>query len=191
MTLLPSDTLLPPNASRMERAIELASTPALPVTPIIDLWHPDACPLPALPWLAWTLHVDYWELAETAAQQREAVRVSVATHRYKGTPWSLREIIRKLGFGDIDIIEGIGDLTYDGTYTYNGHMVHGDENAWAVYRVILLDRAVTNDQAAALRAALQSFAPARCHLAALDYQSVPIRYNALAAFDGQYNHGSA
>jgi len=182
---------MPPNASSMERAIMRASAPTLPTTPITDHWNPDTCPASLLPWLAWAMHVDYWELAEIESQQRDAIRVSVAAHRYKGTPWSLREIVQKLGFGNIHIIEGIGKLNYDGAYTYNGHMQHGDPDAWAIYRIVMLDRALTNDQATRLRAALAIIAPARCLLAGLDYQSVPIRYNALAAFDGQYNHGSA
>jgi len=149
---------------------------------------------PLLVHLADQFHVmgiEGWNLAETPEQQRRLIKDAIALHRLKGTPAALHELVERLGFGRISIQEGISNLNYDGQYTYNGHMVHGDPNAWPIYRVILLDRAITNDQATALRAALQTFAPARCRLAGLDYQSVPIRYNALAAFDGQYNHGSA
>jgi len=135
--------------------------------------------------------IEGWNLAETPAQQRRLIKDSIAMHRMKGTPRALHTLVERLDFGRIQIQEGIGHLHYDGVYTYSGHMVHGDPHAWPIYRVILLDRALTNEQAQALRQALAAYAPARCLLAGLDYQSVPIRYNALAAFDGQYNHGSA
>jgi len=135
--------------------------------------------------------VEGWNLSETPGQQRRLVKDAIALHRMKGTPRALHALVERLDFGRIQIQEGIGNLAYDGAYTFNGHMVYGDPDAWPVYRVVLLDRAITNDQAQSLRAALKEFAPARCHLAGLDYQSVPIRYNARAAFDGAYNHGSA
>jgi len=130
-------------------------------------------------------------LAETPEQQRRLIKDAIALHRIKGTPAALHQLVERLGFGRIHIQEGIGNLCYDGTYTYNGDMVYGDENAWSIYRITLLDRAITNDQAASLRAALAAFAPARCQLAGLDYESVPIRYNGTVTFDGQYNYGSA
>jgi len=135
--------------------------------------------------------VEGWSLAETPEQQRRLIKDAIALHRLKGTPAALHQLVERLGFGRIQIQEGIGNLSYDGTYTYGGQMVYGDENAWPIYRITLLDRAITNDQAASLRAALAAFAPARCHLAGLDYESVPIRYNGTASFDGQYNYGSA
>jgi hypothetical protein len=67
--------------------------------------------------------------------------------------------------------------------------LHGHEDAWAVYKVIL-QHPITNDQAAMLRKTLDVFAPARCELASLEYQSVPIRYNNAAKYDGNYNYGS-
>ncbi|HAX3554458.1 TPA: phage tail protein, partial [Escherichia coli] len=92
--------------------------------------------------------------------------------------------------GEVDLIEGTGRLSYDGNRSYNGLFVHGDAAAWAVYRVIL-KQPITNDQAAMLRQTLAAFAPARCHLASLEYQSVAIRYNNTAIHDGSYNHGSS
>lgn len=94
------------------------------------------------------------------------------------------------GFGEVDLIEGTGQIGYDGRHTYNGLFVHGDAQAWAVYRVIL-QQPITNDQAALLRQTLAAFAPARCHLASLEYQSVAIRYNSTTRYDGSYNHGSS
>jgi hypothetical protein len=56
----------------------------------------------------------------------------------------------------VDLIEGTGQIGYDGKHTYNGLFVHGDAEAWAVYRVIL-QQPITNDQAALLRQTLAAF----------------------------------
>lgn len=142
----------------------------------------------ALPWLGeqFSLSGDGWELAESDDVRRMLIKAAIELHRYKGTPWSIREVIRRFGFGEVDLIEGTGRLSYDGNRSYNGLFVHGDAAAWAVYRVIL-KQPITNDQAAMLRQTLAAFAPARCHLASLEYQSVAIRYNNTAIHDGSYN----
>ncbi|MEN2734084.1 phage tail protein I [Escherichia coli] len=146
----------------------------------------------ALPWLGeqFSLSGDGWELAESDDVRRMLIKAAIELHRYKGTPWSIREVIRRFGFGEVDLIEGTGRLSYDGNRSYNGLFVHGDAAAWAVYRVIL-KQPITNDQAAMLRQTLAAFAPARCHLASLEYQSVAIRYINTAIHDGSYNHGSS
>lgn len=146
----------------------------------------------ALPWLGeqFSLSGDGWELAESDDVRRMLMKAAIELHRYKGTPWSIREVIRRFGFGEVDLIEGTGRLSYDGNRSYNGLFVHGDAAAWAVYRVIL-KQPITNDQAAMLRQTLAAFAPACCHLASLEYQSVAIRYNNTAIHDGSYNHGSS
>ena len=146
----------------------------------------------ALPWLGeqFSLSGDGWELAESDDVRRMLIKAAIELHRYKGTPCSIREGIRRFGFGEVDLIEGTGRLSYDGNRSYNGLFVHGDAAAWAVYRVIL-KQPITNDQAAMLRQTLAAFAPARCHLASLEYQSVAIRYNNTAIHDGSYNHGSS
>ncbi|HDS5691512.1 phage tail protein I [Escherichia coli] len=146
----------------------------------------------ALPWLGeqFSLSGDGWELAESDDVRRMLIKAAIELHRYKGTPWSIREVIRRFGFDEVDLIEGTGRLSYDGNRSYNGLFVHGDAAAWAVYRVIL-KQPITNDQAAMLRQTLAAFAPARCHLASLEYQSVAIRYNNTAIHDGSYNHGSS
>ncbi|EIS6522243.1 phage tail protein I [Escherichia coli] len=145
----------------------------------------------ALPWLGeqFSLFGDGWELAESDDVRRTLIKSAIELHRYKGTPWSIREVIRRFGFGEVELIEGLGGLQYDGRGTFNGLYRYGDKRAWAIYRVIL-QRPITNDQALLLRRVLSFFAPARCHLISLDYQAVPVRYNAEAHYDGNYNYGS-
>lgn len=132
-----------------------------------------------------------WQLAESEDARRHLVKNAIHLHRAKGTPWAIREVFRLLGFGDVKLQEGLAGIRHNGEARRDGYYVHGDPKAWPVYRVILLERAITNDQAALLRRLLLSIAPARCRLASLEYQSVPIRHNGSANRDGQYNHGSS
>lgn len=120
-------SLLPYNASAIERALDAATPLALP-TPIADLWNPDTCPADALPWLAWALHVDNWEDAATEAQQRDAIRMSVQLHRKKGTPWAVKRALSTLGL-NVDLIDQheqqamyavYGPPRLDGTWKLDG-----------------------------------------------------------------------
>lgn len=182
--------LLPPSATRLEHlaAATLAST----VTPevITTTRFADTCPAPLLPWLAWARSVDWWELAESEDQQRALISASFRLHQRKGTPWAIKEALAVLGFGDSTIIERATGRRYDGTLAYNGNEPHGDPSQWAVYRVILA-RPVTTVQANRIRRLLAEMAPARCHLAALDYTQAPLTYNGAATYNGNYNHGAS
>lgn len=131
-----------------------------------------------------------WLLTESEDARRNLIKNAVTLHRYKGTPWAIKEMVRLLGFGEATLLEGLGGLVYDAEANFNGIRVYGDTGSWPVYRVFL-GQPVTNDQAELLRRVLRATAPARCRLASLEYTAVPVRYNQVAVFDGQYNHGSS
>lgn len=84
-------TLLPPNATRMERtrADVAAQLARLPVR-IGDLKNPDTCPADWLPWLAWERSVDVWNPDWPEAQKRAAIRASLAIHKRKGTAGAVK-----------------------------------------------------------------------------------------------------
>lgn len=131
----------------------------------------------------------YW-LAESDQMRRRLIKGAYELHRYKGTPWAIREIVRRLGFGEVQIIEGMGNKHHDGEITRDGRYSHGHSDRWAHYRIIM-SNVITNDQAALLRHTLRAFAPARCVLAALDYQASALRHNGRATRDGSFNRGTA
>lgn len=131
----------------------------------------------------------YW-LAESDSARRKLIKGAYELHRYKGTAWAVREIVRRLGFGEVQIMEGLAGRKYNGAITHSGRYVYGSHTHWAHY-VITMNAPITNHQAALLRKTLAAFAPARCVLAALDYQAVPLRYNAQASYDGVFNFGAA
>ncbi|VVT07398.1 phage tail protein I [Erythrobacter sp. EC-HK427] len=88
-------TLLPPNATTYERAIESAAAGELAEvpTPLRDLWNPATCPLGLLPFLAWGVSVDFWDANWTEAEKRAAVASAIADQRCKGTRASLRQVL--------------------------------------------------------------------------------------------------
>lgn len=181
--------LLSPNATQIERNLARAGADAtaLPV-PVTVLYDPEFCPGSALPWMAWQFGVDGWEMAESEDARRALYKGAIALHMRKGTPWAVREVIRRLGFGEVTLIEGRRLRRRDGTGMRNGDFVHGRESAWAEY-IVKLSRPITQDQADKLRAAIERYAPARSKLAALDFTAAPIRHNGFALRDGQYNRG--
>ena len=131
----------------------------------------------------------YW-LAESDQMRRRLIKGAYELHRYKGTPWAIREIVRRFGFGEVQIIEGMGNKRHNGEITRDGRYVHGHSDRWAHYRIIMAN-VITNDQAALLRHTLRAFAPARCVLAALDYQAAALRHNGRIIRDGRFNRGTA
>lgn len=131
----------------------------------------------------------YW-LAESDDARRKLIKGAYELHRYKGTPWAVREIVRRLGFGEIGLIERMGNKTHNGEIRRDGIYLHGHSDRWAHYRIVL-NRPITNGQAALLRRTLAAFAPARCILAALDFQAAPLRHNGQAVRDGAFNKGTA
>lgn len=184
-------SLLPPNATLLERAVEAACAPLgdIPV-PISTIWNPDTCPAALLPWLAWALSVDTWDSNWSEGTKRAVIAASYDVHRHKGSVWSVKEAIRAAGFETPTVLERLGGRTYNGEITHDGRFFHGWERAWALYRVIL-NRPIRNDQVATVRAILDATAPARSELLSLEFQAVANLYDGRSSYDGAYNHGSA
>ncbi|WP_336867772.1 phage tail protein I [Sphingomonas sanguinis] len=90
-------TLLPPNATPLERALEagVARISAID-TPIDTLLDPERIAARWLPWLAWGLSVDAWDSAWPEATKRQAVAESIALHRMKGTRASVDLILSRI-----------------------------------------------------------------------------------------------
>lgn len=67
-----------------------------------------------------------WLLAESSDARRNLVKSAAELHRYKGTPWRIREVIRLLGFGEITLPEGLSGQIRDGAIRRDGVHAHGD-----------------------------------------------------------------
>ena len=98
-------SLLPGNACDLERqaALALAQIQRVPI-PLRQLWNPNTCPTPLLPYLAWSLSVDRWDGNWSDATKRAAIRASFFIHSRKGTIGALRRVVEPLGYL-IEIIE--------------------------------------------------------------------------------------
>ncbi len=87
-------SLLPPNATDQERALDEAIARLGEVAvPIKDLWNPQTCPVAFLPWLAWALSVDNWDATWPVATKRAMITESLELHRHKGTPWAVERAL--------------------------------------------------------------------------------------------------
>ncbi|WP_421780719.1 phage tail protein I [Kiloniella litopenaei] len=91
-------TLLPPNATKEEIALDLTVGDRIDAIPVkIDtLWNPWTCPIEFLPWLAWTVSVDVWDHTWSEQIKRQVVATSIQVHRVKGTPGALQDALDAL-----------------------------------------------------------------------------------------------
>jgi phage tail P2-like protein len=89
------ERLLPFNTSELEQTLEQVHAQRLNAIPLPTptLWHPDTCPEPLLPWLAWALSVENWDREWDVEIKRVVIATSVATHRQKGTLASIRRVL--------------------------------------------------------------------------------------------------
>jgi phage tail P2-like protein len=168
-----SDTLLPPNATKFERALE-GSTSRVSDVPILvrESWNPDTCPVELLPWLAWAFSVDSWDGSWDEATKRSVIRTAFDVQRRKGTVASVKTIRDSFGFSDGVLQEG---LAAGGT--------------WAQYK-FTFTRLLTIAQCAAAQRAIRATAPSRDQLLSFDHTSTPLYYNGAATYDGTYAHGA-
>jgi phage tail P2-like protein len=93
-------SLLPPNSTDQERAIEAAAQRAteLPAS-MRTLWDAQTCPANLLPWLAWAFSVDEWSADWTEVQKRSVIAASIGIHQRKGTVGAVRRVLESFGVG--------------------------------------------------------------------------------------------
>lgn len=103
------NSLLPPNASQFEQAVE-AATARIGKTPVpnAQLWRPAQCPAHLLPWLAWALSIDEWDSHWPEATQRQFIANSVQVHKNKGTLGAVKRALASLNI-DTEITEWYED----------------------------------------------------------------------------------
>lgn len=98
-------SLLPHNATPLERALEQVAVGALDLpVPTGDLWSPDKAPAALLPFLAWAVSVDDWDPDWTEDRKRKVIAASTAVHRLKGTAEGMRRALEALDY-DLNLQE--------------------------------------------------------------------------------------
>ncbi len=92
------ESLLPPNASPLEKALDRAAGKHLeeiPV-PVGDLWSAENCPVQALPWLAWALAVDNWGHSWPEEIKRRVISQAFQIHAQRGTVAALKRLLESI-----------------------------------------------------------------------------------------------
>lgn len=87
-------SLLPHNATLLERSLEAASEQGIDPEIIRGIADSTRCPADFLPWLGWAWKVEGWEAANTNAQRRELVREAIPVHKTKGTVGAIRRVLK-------------------------------------------------------------------------------------------------
>ena len=90
------NSLLPPNATRLERALEAGITlrPAVDAAAMAEVIDNAAlAPAFLLPWLAYGRSVDAWDADWSEADRRAAIAESIPMHRIKGTRASVETVL--------------------------------------------------------------------------------------------------
>jgi phage tail P2-like protein len=88
-------TLLPPNATSAERALELAMRAGIDLSAVGTLWNPLTCPEDVLPFLAWGLAISHWDATWTEAEKRAAIAQAIPFHQIKGTREAVEQILAR------------------------------------------------------------------------------------------------
>lgn len=186
------NSLLPIGSTGLERKLSLtfSTISDIPV-PIHLTWQAKHCPTSLLPWLAWSLSVAEWDDEWSEDQKRNSIIDSINIHKIKGTVASIRRVLASAGYGEVEIVENLSHLHYEGIQSYNADYIHGaTESHWATYRVYL-KRPISIEQAAQVKRLLANTAPVRCHLLGLHFEQANNLYNNQISHNGQYSYGVA
>lgn len=94
--------LLPPNATKLERALDKLLRKRFSNLPwrMRDVWNPWSCPEHLLPWLAWALSIDSWDASWPVHIRRARIASAIAVQRRKGTVQSVVDVVSSFG-GDV------------------------------------------------------------------------------------------
>lgn len=86
-------SLLPPNATAAERALEEAMLSGIDIRNVGDEKDPRTCPPGVLPFLAWELGISHWDTNWTEEEKRAAVMGAVPFHKIKGTRAAVEQVL--------------------------------------------------------------------------------------------------
>jgi len=106
--------------------------------------------------------------------ERSLIKLAIAFHRYRGTPWAVKNALATLGWESVSIVEG--QASWGGT-------AYPSNEGWAVFRVFIQlgDQALTDPGAVATAVAtVNFFKPARAWLDSLWFV-LPKAIDAVAA----------
>ena len=127
-------SLLPPNATALERAMEAATRRPIDL-PIRKLWSAADCPVNLLPYLAWALGVEDWDSDWPEPVKRAAVADAFKIHREKGTLAGLERLLMNAGAEYEYIERPMGQPMTALLRIFNSNAVYLPDIAAAINRV--------------------------------------------------------
>ena len=98
------NSLLPPNASKLERKIAQVGKSAFDLPTIRVIRDIDAIPSQFLPFIAWQRSVDYWDENWQDSLKRKAIQDSKQQHKLKGTAAAIKRALEPFGY-EVKLIE--------------------------------------------------------------------------------------
>ncbi|MCT8178132.1 phage tail protein I [Variovorax sp. CY25R-8] len=134
-------TLLPSNASALERAVaaadaRISTTP----TPLRDVWNPITCPANLLPWLAFAYAVDEWDETWTTETKRQVISQALEVKRTKGTPGGVQSALAAVGL-PARVQEWFQQAPFGAPYTFRVH-VEAEQVGFSAAQIAQLRRVV-------------------------------------------------
>lgn len=166
-------SLLPPNASPLERAFESA-TDKLRAPDAHTLWNAYDCPERLLPWLAWAMGVEIWDDAWPVDTKRSTIAAAMKIARHRGSVWAVKEALIAAGYAGAEIDEGLPPLRHNGAQLRDGLETYGGGNRWAMFRLIAdlgEDKGVSGKELNQLVALVNNAKPARSQLTEIAYRA--------------------
>ena len=98
------NSLLPPNASELERKITQVGKAAFDLPTIRIIKDIDHVPSQFLPFIAWQKSVDYWDETWQEVLKRNVIKNSREQHRIKGTAAAIKRALEPFGY-EVKLIE--------------------------------------------------------------------------------------
>jgi P2-related tail formation protein len=164
--------------------------------------------------LAHQFHIEGWELAQTEQEKRNLIKKAIEIHRYKGTPYAVKEAIKSVGYNDVKLIERLPEVKYDGQYNYSGSEDYAGGVRWALFRAIIdigENKPISQAETQRLIALINEYKNVRSHLKDISYTAsvedvfsdlidaiqtvlstfVDDTYNWGLRYDGSINHNQA
>ena len=153
-----ADTILPDSISIFPHllAFDIAMKNQLAKIPlqVLLVYLVDNVPAASLPLLASQFDVLGYKglaLCQTVQDQRNLIKRAIELHRFKGTPWAVKEALKSIGFTDIKLVEHSG--------------VH-----WATFKVIITNDSIelTSESIADIMAMIHEYKNVRSKLESVE-----------------------
>lgn len=133
----------------------------------------DECPVEALPVLAEQFNVlgfGGWKFADTEEKKRSLLKRAIELHKHKGTPWSIIEALKAIGFLDVEIIEGL-HVYHNGAFDHTGENIHGGQGLFYFKVVVDLgsDYGINDEQTSDIIGLIYEYKNARSWLLSLSF----------------------